>query len=127
MEYYLHIKLAHIFFALFSISFFVVRAVWSVFDSPVLKTRWVRVLPHINDTLLLAAAIYLVIASHQYPFQQHWLTAKFVALGVYIALGTMAIRRGRTPLQRGLFALLAVAVFVYIFAVALTRSVLPFG
>ena len=127
MEYYLHIKLAHIFFALLSISLFVLRAVWSVFDSPGLRPRWVRLLPHINDTLLLAAAVYLVVASHQYPFQQHWLTAKLVALVIYIGLGNMAIRRGRTALQRGLYALLAIAVFIYIFAVALTHSVLPFS
>ncbi|MCK9469021.1 MAG: SirB2 family protein [Porticoccaceae bacterium] len=127
MEYYLHIKLAHIFFALFSISFFVLRALWSVFESPRLKARWIRVLPHLNDTLLLVAAIYLVVVSHQYPFQQHWLTAKLAALVIYVVLGAMAIRRGHTPLQRGFFALLAIAVFIYIFAVAVTRSALPFG
>lgn len=127
MEYYLPVKLAHLFFALSSIGLFVVRLVWSVFESPMLQARWVRLLPHINDTLLLAAAIYLAGVSHQYPLQQPWLTAKLIALVLYIRLGTMAIRRGRSSQQRAVFGLLAIAVFFYIFTVAATRSVLPFG
>jgi len=126
METWLAIKLAHITFALVSISFFMVRAIWSVFESPLLQKIWVKVLPHIVDTLLLASAIYLIIASSQYPFQQHWLTAKLLALVVYILLGTMAIKRGKTALQRGVFALLAIAVFGYMLAVAFYRSPLFF-
>ncbi|MFA5494420.1 MAG: SirB2 family protein [Porticoccaceae bacterium] len=127
METYLAIKLAHITFALLSIGFFAVRALWSIFGSPLLRQTWVRVLPHVNDTLLLACALYLVLASGQYPFQQPWLTAKLVALAAYILLGTMAIKRGSTPLIRGLFALLAIAVFGYMIAVAFYRSPLPFA
>ncbi len=77
------------------------------------------------DTLLLACALYLVAASGQYPFQQPWLTAKVLALILYIGLGTMAIKRAPTPGSRGLFALLALLVFGYIVLVAVTRSPLP--
>lgn len=122
MDTWLAIKMAHITFALVSISFFMVRATWSVFESPLLQKTWVKILPHIVDTLLLASALYLVVASSQYPFQQHWLTAKLLALIAYILLGTMAIKRGKTPLQRGVFALLAIAVFGYMLAVAFYRS-----
>src|SRR5690606_3962309 len=105
METGLAIKLVHITLALVSNAFFLVRAVWSVFESPILQQTWVKILPHLVDTLLLASALYLMISSAQYPFQQPWLTAKLAALIVYILLGTMAIKRGRTALQRGLFAL----------------------
>lgn len=126
METWLAIKLAHITFALVSISFFMVRAIWSIFESPLLQKTWVKILPHIVDTLLLASALYLVVVGGQYPFQQHWLTAKLLALIAYILLGTMAIKRGKTPLQRGVFALLAIAVFGYMLAVAFYRSPLFF-
>lgn len=122
METWLTIKMAHITFALVSISLFMVRAIWSVFESPVLQKTWVKILPHIVDTLLLASAVYLAVASRQYPVQQHWLTAKLFALIAYILLGTMAIKRGKTPLQRGIFALLAIAVFGYMLTVAFYRS-----
>ena len=126
MDTWIAIKMAHITFALLSISFFIVRAAWSVFESPILQKTWVKILPHVIDTLLLASALYLVVASSQYPFQQPWLTAKLLALIVYILLGTMAIKRGKSPLKRGLFALLAIAVFGYMLAVAFYRSPLFF-
>ncbi len=119
---YLLMKQAHISFALISISLFVLRAFWSVTEAPQLQQRWAKIAPHINDTLLLGCAVYLMVYSGQYPFSDHWLTAKFFALLVYIATGTIAIKRGKTTGTRMLFSLLAVATFSYIFAVALSHS-----
>ncbi|WP_438951910.1 SirB2 family protein [Porticoccus sp.] len=119
---YLILKNTHVALALLNITLFVVRAVWSVNASPQLQQTWARIVPHIIDTLLLASAVYLMIASQQYPFADNWLTAKLVALLVYIGLGTCAIKRGRTAGSRLLFSLMSVTVFCYIFAVAVTHS-----
>lgn len=119
---YLILKNTHISLAVLSIALFVLRSVWSVNASPQLQQKWARIAPHIIDTLLLASAVYLMIASHQYPFTDSWLTAKLVALIAYIALGTYAIKRGRTAGIRLLFSLMSVAIFCYIFAVAITHS-----
>lgn len=108
---YLIIKYAHISFALISISLFILRAIWSITESQKLQQPWVRVLPHINDSLLLAAAIYLMMTIHQYPFTHSWLTIKFFALLSYIVLGTLTLKRATTPLSKLASALLAVAVF----------------
>ena len=119
---YTTIKAAHISFALISIGFFLLRAGWSVTGSSMLKQKWVRVLPHVNDTLLLSCAIYLMFATQQFPIADHWLTAKVVALFLYVGLGTAAIKQGKTAGKRALFALSALAVFAYIFSVALSKS-----
>ena len=124
---YAIIKNAHITFAIISISLFILRAFWSVTESPKsesakLQQRWAKVVPHINDTLLLCCAVYLMMTTGQYPFADHWLTAKFIALLIYIATGTIAIKRGKTAGIRLLFSLLAVATFSYIVAVAVTRT-----
>lgn len=112
--------------ALLSISGFVLRGIWMWRGSPALKHPIVKRLPHINDTLLLLAALYLAYSSQQYPFQVDWLTAKLIALFVYIGLGFITLRFGRTLAQkRGAF-LLAVVVFAYIYFVARTRSPLPY-
>ena len=121
---YTVIKNAHITFALISISLFVLRAYWSVMESPRLQKRWAKTVPHINDALLLSCAVYLMNASHQFPFSDNWLTAKLLALLVYIVTGTVAIKRGKTRGIRLLFSLLAAATFSYIFAVARTHSAL---
>lgn len=119
---YLILKNAHVALALISITLFVVRAVWSVNASPQLQQKWAKIVPHIIDTLLLASAVYLMIASHQYPFADSWLTAKLIALIAYIGTGTFAIKRGRTAGIRLLFSLMSVAIFCYILAVAITHS-----
>ena len=84
--------------------------------------RWLRIAPHLVDTLLLTAAITLAWRSHQYPIAQTWLSAKVVALLLYIGLGTIALRRGVSGvLQFGCF-LAALAAVSYVVGVAVTRS-----
>jgi uncharacterized membrane protein SirB2 len=119
---YLFLKHVHMTCAALSGSLFVLRGGWMLAGSANLQRRWVRTLPHIVDTLLLASALGLAFWSHQYPGRMPWLTAKVTALLVYIVLGTIALKRGRTPAVRaGAFAA-ALAAFGYIVGVALTKD-----
>lgn len=121
---YLAIKHLHMTCAALSGSFFLVRGVWMLRDSAMLKQRWVRIAPHVIDTVLLASALVMVVWSGQYPFVQGWLTAKVLALIAYILLGTVALKRGRTKGTRTVAFVAALLVFAYIVKVALTRQVL---
>ena len=123
---YIAIKHLHMTCAALSGSFFIVRGIWKMRDSAMLQQRWVRILPHLVDTILLASALTLAFWSGQYPFQQNWLTAKLLALLAYIAFGTIALKRGKTPMVRTTAFAAAILTFAYIVAVALTRQVLPF-
>ncbi len=125
MADYLLVKHLHIATAAVSIAFFLLRAVWMLAESPLLQRRWVRVLPHLNDSLLLVFALIMVVQSRQYPFAAPWLTAKVLALLVYIVTGAMALRYARTPAARRRWLVLALASVAYIVAVALTRDALP--
>jgi uncharacterized membrane protein SirB2 len=100
----------------------VLRGFWKLTDSPLLRRRWVRIAPHVNDTVLLAAGLWLAFSIRQYPFVHGWLTAKLLAILVYIGLGMVALRFGRTPAVRSTAFIAALAVFLYIGGVALTRS-----
>jgi uncharacterized membrane protein SirB2 len=82
--------------------------------SRLLYTRFSRIVPHVVDTLLLATAIGLMIVLRQYPFAQDWLTAKLVGLVVYIFLGTIALKRGKTPAIRSAALVAALMVFGWI-------------
>ena len=106
---------------------FVARGVLMIRQSPLLATRWVRVAPHVVDTVLLASAIALVVMSRQYPFVEPWLTAKVLALILYIGLGTVALRRGKTMRVRIVAWIAAQIVFLYMVAVAVTRGPVPWG
>jgi uncharacterized membrane protein SirB2 len=82
----------------------------------------VRVVPHVVYTLLLASAISMAVLAHLVPTELPWRAAKIVGLIVYIVLGAIALRYGRTRTQRALAFAAALAAFAYIIVVALTRS-----
>ncbi len=120
------LKAIHIAAAAISYTLFLLRGMWMVADSPLLARRWVRVVPHVNDTVLLAAAIWMTILLQQYPGTHAWLTAKVAGLIIYIGLGMVALRHGRTRGVRLAAWIAAQLVFAYIVAVALTQDPLPF-
>ena len=109
-----------------TLALFILRGVWMMLDSPRLQARWVRIVPHLNDTLLLASGIGLAMLLQQYPLVHGWLTAKFFALILYIVLGTIALKRGKTRGQRIATWVAALSVFGYMAAVAVTHDPFPF-
>ncbi|MGQ0334882.1 SirB2 family protein [Halomonas elongata] len=119
MSLYGLIKHLHMTMAVLSLALFVLRAWWSVTASAHLQKKWARILPHLIDTALLAFGVWLMVLLRFWPHQHPWLAAKLIGLVVYIGLGTIAIKRGRTPLQRAVAALLAVLVFAYIVGAAI--------
>jgi uncharacterized membrane protein SirB2 len=120
------LKHLHVACVVLSISGFVARGVWMMRESPWLQKKWVRVAPHIIDTILLGSAILLAMQIRQYPFVQNWLTAKVLALLAYIVIGAIGLKYGSTKTIRISAWLVAMAIFAYIVLVALTRQVLPF-
>ena len=120
------IKFVHELCALASVSLFVLRGVWMLLDSPLRARHWVKILPHGVDTLLLASAVALTLMLHQYPLTHVWLSAKLVALLVYIGLGLVALRFGETKGVRATAWIAALLVFFYIVSVALSHDPLGF-
>jgi len=120
------LKIVHVTTVVISGSGLLLRGIAVQAGWPVMKQTWVRVLPHIVDTILLLSAIGLCVQLSLYPLQQGWLTAKIVALLVYIVLGTFAIKRGKTLGQKRLFLLLAMLCFFYIVGVAMHHDSLSF-
>ena len=122
---YTVLRLAHSLTVLLSLSLFMLRGFWMWRESTHLQDKWVRVLPHINDTLLLAAAIAMLVVAELNPLQQPWLLAKILALLAYIGVGTIALKRGQTRAVRIRAFFGALAIFGYIIAVAVTKQVIP--
>lgn len=125
MNTYLAIKYLHMSCAVLSIAGFAVRGALRLADAGILRQRWLRIVPHCVDTLLLISALWLVVRSHQYPFVAPWLTAKLVALVVYIILGVVTMRLAQRTSTRLAAYLLALLTASYIVAVALTRNPWP--
>ncbi|MFH2140260.1 MAG: SirB2 family protein [Pseudomonadota bacterium] len=116
------LKIIHLSAVVASFALFFLRGVWLLRASPVMQQRWVKIAPHSVDTVLLVSAIALAWQLGVTPFNSPWLTAKIVALLVYIALGMLAFRFARTTAQRLTAWLGALLVFGYIVAAAITHD-----
>ena len=120
LSYYIHITCVCL-----SGSFFFVRGLWMLLENDLLNLKWVNILPHIIDTLLLGSAISLTIQIQQYPFLESWLTVKVVALILYILFGILALGRAKTKTGRIVFFALAMLTFGFMVTVALSHQ--PLG
>jgi uncharacterized membrane protein SirB2 len=119
------IKALHMTCVALSYMLFFVRGIWSLNDSSQLQQRWVKVIPHLVDTALLASAITLAVMLGFSPLSTPWLLAKIIALMVYIGLGTIAIKRGKTHRTKLIAWISAQLVFFYIVATAIAHNPLP--
>lgn len=120
---YLALKHLHMTTVALSGLLFVVRATGMVMEASWCQKKWLKILPHVNDTFLLASAIGMVIILGNI---QPWMVVKLLALFVYIGLGLLALRFGRTKPVRAMAAVAALLTFGFIISVAVSKSPLGF-
>jgi len=116
------IRLVHVTCVALSGSLFCVRGLMRIAAMPATNHRLLRLTSYAIDTTLLIAAVLLTLILHQYPFTDAWLTTKLLLLAVYIALGTYALKRARTPSGRSVALFCALLTFAYIIGVAITHQ-----
>jgi len=90
-------KHIHMTVAVISIALFTLRFIWTLMSSAQLDKKWVKVLPHIIDTVLLGLGIAMAVQLSINPFEQLWLAEKILAVFAYIFTGyyTLKIARNR--------------------------------
>ena len=119
---YAALKMIHVASVILSYLLFTLRGAWMIQGSSALQRRWVKIVPHVIDTVLLISAIALVMTIHQDPLNNSWLSAKVAGLLLYIGLGMVALKRGKTRKVRITAWIAAQGVFFYIVLVALTKN-----
>ncbi len=112
----------HVATALLSISGFIFRGILHFRGSELVNRKWFKITPHIIDTLLIISAVILLNQSGLNILNTSWLLAKVIALIVYISLGLIAFRFGKTLAIRIMTWCEAILVFAYILAVAVTKN-----
>jgi uncharacterized membrane protein SirB2 len=118
MTFYEFVKYLHVTAITLSVSGFILRVILKLNDSPSQNKYWFKKLPHKVDTLLLASALTMVYLLGVNPFTTFWLAEKMTGLLIYILLGMIALRWGKTRTIRIIAAMSAVMVFSYIVFVA---------
>ncbi|MGK0306267.1 MAG: putative membrane protein SirB2 [Gammaproteobacteria bacterium] len=65
-----------------------------------LKQKWLKIIPHVVDTLLLVSDAILCVMHKQYLFVNAWVTEKLSALVMYVFMVTLALKLGRNSFMR---------------------------
>ena len=115
------VKFLHVACVITTIALLEARVRWADRSPERSQRRWVKVVPHLIDTVLLLSGVALAWQLGAAGVRG-WLPAKLIALVLYIALGAAALRYGRTRGARNAAGVGAVVVFAYMVAVALTKS-----
>lgn len=122
---YAEIKLAHVAFVAASGTLFAVRGAAVLAGQRWAMVKPLRVASYVIDTLLLAAGASLWAILALQPLRDGWLGTKLALLVVYVVLGSVALKRGRTPGARAAAYVAALAVFLFMVSVA--RAHHPLG
>lgn len=113
----------HALAVLLSLTGFVLRGIWMLRDSPRLKARWVKITPHVIDTILLLSALgaawLLFWRQGAYPT---FINIKIVGLIGYIALGLFALKLGKTKAIRASAWVLAIILFLYVATIGIAHT-----
>ena len=119
LAFYAQIKAVHVATVLLSGALFLVRGVLVQSGAQRLAmSPPLRYLSYAIDTVLLTAALMLVTMLPGAMFANHWLTLKLVLLAVYVVLGSLALKRGRTPRARTVAFVAAVVAYAAMIGVA---------
>jgi uncharacterized membrane protein SirB2 len=126
VEHYLLLRQVHIGLAIVSVAIFALRGSLMLAGSARADAAWLRYPSYAVDTSLLTVALILTSVIHQYPFANDWLTMKVFLLCIYVVLGSIALKRGRTRRMRIAALVAALATVAFLFTVARAHHPLGF-
>ena len=125
IEFYPQVRAVHIGAVLASGALFASRGAGVLAGA-----RWplaapLRYFSYSIDTVLLTAALMLLSMLPAAVFANHWLTVKLILLVIYVALGSFALKRGRSARVRATCFAAALAAYAGMFGIARTHQ--PLG
>jgi uncharacterized membrane protein SirB2 len=119
---YATLKMIHMGAVALSGAGFVARGLGMLNGAAWVRHRAAKTLPHVVDTVLIVSAVWLAWILRLTPTNAPWIAAKIAGLLVYIGIGMIALRFGRTKGVRGAAWLLALLTFAWIVSVAITKD-----
>lgn len=121
------VRTIHLVVATLSVTGFIFRGFLHLNGSALLKHRFVRIAPHINDMVLLGTGVAMVTWTQPLPALQGWLIIKLLMVLLYILLGIAAFRFARTRPAKLVAFVLALGCFSLVVVIALNRGLPQIG
>ena len=125
IEFYPQIRAVHIGAVIASGALFALRGAGVLSGARWPMAAPLRFLSYSIDSVLLTAALMLVAVLPAAVFANHWLTVKLTLLVLYVVLGSLALKRGRSARVRALCFAAALGVFAGMVGIARTHQ--PLG
>lgn len=119
---YMAFKHLHLTLAALTILIFLVRTVFVLVWPAGIGKRWMKILAHGVDGLLILSAIALLVVLQMNPLHIGWVLAKILALFAYIGFSVYAFKIATTLPTRLVGVVLAGATLAYIAMVAVRRT-----
>jgi uncharacterized membrane protein SirB2 len=119
-------KHIHMTLALISIALFSLRFIWLLLGSEQLQKKWVKITPHIVDTLLLVLGFVLAIKLSMSPMEHLWLAEKLLAVVAYIFTGYYTLKLARNKPMQIIGYIGAMGWVVLIIRLAMTKQTVFF-
>ncbi len=115
-------KHLHMTLAFISIALLTLRFAWTLLNSAQLEKKWVKIAPHIIDTLLLLLGIGLAVKLSINPFEQLWFAEKLLAIFAYIFTGYFTLKLAKTKLMQVIGYLGTLGWFMLIVKLVMTKQ-----
>ncbi len=112
--------------AALSIGLFFLRFVWLMMGSAQLDKKWVKITPHVIDTLLLTVGIVMAVKLALSPFEYMWFGEKLLAVVAYIFTGFYTLKLARNKPMQIVGFLGAMGWVMLIFRLAMSKQPLFF-
>ena len=125
IEFYPQIRIVHIGAVIASGALFALRGAGVLSGARWPMAAPLRYLSYSIDSVLLTAALMLIAVLPAALFANHWLTVKLSLLVVYVVLGSLALKRGRSARVRAVCYVAALALFAAVVGIARTHQ--PLG
>ena len=120
------LKKMHVAFVILTFASFSLRSYWMYTGSRLSRHRAVRIAPHIIDLCLFLTGLSMVVRFYGDINHHPWLLYKLLGVCVYIILGSIALRPGKSRRIRLAAVFGAWAAFLYIIAMARSHAVIPY-
>ncbi len=115
-------KHLHMTVAVISIILFTLRFAWTLLQSEQLNKKWVKITPHIIDTILFGLGVALMMKFHFNPLEQMWLAEKLLAVVAYIFTGYYTLKLARNRVMQIIGYLGAMGWVMLVVRLAMTKE-----
>jgi uncharacterized membrane protein SirB2 len=113
--------------AAISVGLFTFRFILLLLESEKLKAKWLKISPHIIDTLLLTIGVIMAVKLYINPLEQLWLAEKLLGIAAYIFTGYYTLKLARNKTMQIIGYLGAMGWVMLVVRVAMTREVMFFS